>query len=194
MYKAAAVLSRLQFACLQKRRLLVRYLASLVCKQPMVNSPTQSHQHNRASTSNNSQLRRACWETILLVEDEQCLRTLASIFLSRQGYRVLEASHPDEAIAISESHDGDIQLLLTDVTLPGIDGRALAQQIQKQRPEIKVLYVSGYPEEILQQLDSPTSDLPFLEKPFTLERLANKIRELLDSAGHATSVEMRAAS
>ena len=160
----------------------------------MVNSPTQPYRHNTSSTSSDSQLRPLCWETILLVEDEQCLRTLASVFLSRQGYKVLEASRPDEAITISKNHDGDIQLLLTDVTLPGIDGRALAQQIQKQRAEIKVLYVSGYPEEILQQLDSATPDLPFLEKPFTLDGLANKIRELLDSAGRGTSAAMRAAS
>jgi two-component system cell cycle sensor histidine kinase/response regulator CckA len=158
----------------------------------MAKSPTQPHQRNTSSTSSHGQRLRGS-ETILLVEDEQCLRTLASVFLGRQGYRVLEASLPNEAIAISEKHDGDIQLLLTDVTLPGMDGRALAQHILKQRPKTKVLYVSGYPKEILQQLNSPTPEISFMEKPFTLEALGEKIRELLDSAGGSTDAEMRAA-
>ena len=132
-------------------------------------------------------------QTILLVEDEQSLRTLASVFLRRKGYRVLEASLPEQAIAISNSHEAEIQLLLTDVTLPGMNGRALAEDIQKKRTKIKVLYVSGYPEEILQQADSPTLDNCFLEKPFTLEALAKKIRDLLDSAEDSAGAEMRVA-
>jgi DNA-binding NtrC family response regulator len=132
-------------------------------------------------------------QTILLVEDEQCLRALSAVFLRRQGYQVLEASLPGEAISIAQKHDGEIQLLLTDVTLPGMDGHLLAQQIQVLRPNIKVLYVSGYPQESLQAFENPPADFSFMEKPFALQALGMKIREMLNLSENSPAAEMLAA-
>lgn len=119
-------------------------------------------------------------ETILLAEDEASLRRLTRATLEQSGYKVLEAKDGVEALAVSEASDLPIDLLLTDVVMPGMGGRALAQELTRQRPEMKVVYMSGYTGQGVgtQGPIDPGSD--FLSKPFTGVVLARKIREALD--------------
>jgi PAS domain S-box-containing protein len=119
-------------------------------------------------------------ETVLLVEDEEIVRELARRILERQGYTVLIAGHPEAALRISESHTGDIDLLVTDVVMPGMSGRDLADRLLLSRPKTKVLYVSGYTDDAIVQhgvLD-PTVDL--VQKPFKPNELAQRVRKVLD--------------
>ena len=121
-------------------------------------------------------------ETILLTEDDEQVRELASEALTASGYNVLVAETPQAAISICRGRAQDVDLLLTDVVMPGIGGRELAIQIASMRPEIKVLYMSGYtPQAILHhgELDASTF---FIQKPFTPSSLAAKVREVLDYA------------
>ena len=114
-------------------------------------------------------------ETILLVEDENGIRVLTKAFLEQQGYAVLPATNGPEALALAENYSGPIHLLLTDVIMPGMRGTELAARLQAKRPEVRVLYVSGYPEE---EITDP--DAAFLEKPFPMEELGFRLRRLLD--------------
>ncbi len=119
-------------------------------------------------------------ETILLVEDEESLRRLTRTSLELSGYKVLEAKDGIDALEASNRHDGPIDLLLTDIVMPGMGGRALAQELIVRHPEIRIVYMSGYTG---QAVDSHGPILPgsdFLSKPFTCEILARKIREALD--------------
>ncbi len=119
-------------------------------------------------------------ETILLVEDQSSLRELAQIMLEKDGYRVLAAESPAKALEIAEECEDAIHLLVTDVVLPGMNGRVLAERLSKRRPETKILFVSGYTEDIIAhhgELDPGTN---FLEKPFTHETLSAKVRAVLD--------------
>jgi PAS domain S-box-containing protein len=120
-------------------------------------------------------------ETILLVEDEGNLRYLARQYLEQQGYVVLEAAEGDSALQLSSSHKGPIHLLLTDVVMPGMNGRELATQVTRARPEMKVLYMSGYTENAIGHNGTLDSGIVLLQKPFTLPDLKAKVRELLDS-------------
>ncbi|MBZ5696521.1 MAG: PAS domain S-box protein [Acidobacteriia bacterium] len=119
-------------------------------------------------------------ETILLAEDETSLRTLTRTTLELCGYKVLEAKDGVEALEVSERHAGPIELLLTDIVMPGMGGRPLAQELTRRRPEIRVVYMSGYTGQAVgaQGPVEPGSD--FLPKPFTREALTRKIREALD--------------
>lgn len=121
-------------------------------------------------------------ETVLLVEDEPALRDLINHALSANGFTVLDAISPMDAIALSRRHTGPVHLLLTDVTMPGMDGPALAKQIQKERPEIKVLYMSGYATNFMMHDGGVAPGTNFLEKPFHPSTLLNKVREVLDSS------------
>jgi PAS domain S-box-containing protein len=120
-------------------------------------------------------------EIVLLVEDEAQVRTLARNVLRRAGYRVLEAATPGEAILISEQHDGPIDLLLTDVVMPRMGGHALALRLRAQRPEMKVLYLSGYTDDTVLRHGVELGELAFLAKPFTPAVLSAKLRAVLDS-------------
>jgi PAS domain S-box-containing protein len=120
-------------------------------------------------------------ETILLVEDEESLRQMGRVFLERQGYVVLEAVDGASAIQISSSYPGHIHLLLTDVIMPGMNGRELAQRISAVRPETRVLYMSGYTENVIGHNGMLDEGIVFLQKPFTLPALKTKVREVLDS-------------
>ena len=121
------------------------------------------------------------YETILLVEDEGNLRRLAREYLELQGYRVLEAAEGTTAIQISKVHEGPIHLLLTDVIMPGMNGRELAQQLLQARPETKVLYMSGYTENAIGHNGTLDAGVTLLQKPFTLPALKAKVREMLDT-------------
>jgi two-component system cell cycle sensor histidine kinase/response regulator CckA len=119
-------------------------------------------------------------ETVLVVEDEEIVRNLASEALDMLGYSVLAAGDPDEAKTICADHAGTIDLLLTDVVLPGMDGRSLFEKLSPQRPKMKVLYVSGYTENFVVHHGILDPGVNFLPKPFTVDGLARKVREVLD--------------
>ncbi len=120
-------------------------------------------------------------ETILLVEDEPNLRRLAQQYLEKQGYRILEAEDGAAALQIVAGHQGKIDLLLTDVVMPGMNGRELATQITGQRPEIRVLYMSGYTENAIGHDGLLEAGINLLQKPFSLPALKERVRELIDS-------------
>jgi PAS domain S-box-containing protein len=120
-------------------------------------------------------------ETILLVEDEANLRYLARQFLEKQGYRVIEAADGVVAVQIAVAHSGVIHLLLTDVIMPGMNGRELAQRMAEIRPNTKVLYMSGYTENVIGHNGTLDAGVRLLQKPFTLRDLKSKVREVLDS-------------
>jgi PAS domain S-box-containing protein len=119
-------------------------------------------------------------ETVLLVEDEGDVRALARLVLERRGYRVLEAAHAPEALQLARSYPGPIDLLVTDVVMPHMNGRALAIELAVIRPEVKVLYMSGYPEEELAGHHLDEGGGAFLAKPFHAEELARRVRDVLD--------------
>jgi CheY-like chemotaxis protein len=120
-------------------------------------------------------------ETILVVEDEDEVRKLALGILSRQGYRVLDASHGGDALLMMEQTREPIQLLLTDVVMPGISGPDFARRLKFIYPDLKVLYMSGYADNVIFQQGILDHAMAFLQKPFTVERLAGKVREVLDA-------------
>ncbi|MGQ9631470.1 MAG: PAS domain-containing protein [bacterium] len=119
-------------------------------------------------------------ETVLLVEDEDVVRELARRSLLHYGYTVLEARRPEEALQICEQHEGSIHLLVTDVVMPGMSGRELAERLASLRPETKVLYMSGYADNVIVHYGVLDLGAPFLQKPFAPEALARKVREVLD--------------
>jgi signal transduction histidine kinase len=121
-------------------------------------------------------------ETILLAEDERLVRVLAQKVLERAGYRVLVATGGTEALALAEHHDGPIHLLLTDVVMPEMNGRELARRLAALRPGVRVLYMSGYADEAVAQHGVLDPGTAFLQKPFTPEGLAKKVRGVLDGA------------
>ncbi len=119
-------------------------------------------------------------ETILLVEDQPALLELFRKLLRRDGYQVMAASTPAEALRISQRHPGRVDVLMTDVVLPGMNGRILAEKFAKVHPETRVLFVSGFTENVVTQQGKPDSETSFLQKPFTHQDLSQKIREILD--------------
>jgi len=121
-------------------------------------------------------------ETILLVEDEATVRQLARRFLEAKGYSVLEAPNGNEALERAASHAHRIDLLVTDLVMPGMSGREVAQRLSALRPGLKVLFVSGYTDDLAIRRSVAESDVPFLQKPFTADALARKVRQVLDSA------------
>jgi CheY-like chemotaxis protein len=122
-------------------------------------------------------------ETILLVEDEEPVRSLLRGILKARGYAVLEAGRPEEALLICQQHEGPIHLLLTDVVMPEMGGRELAKQLEIVRPETKVLYMSGYTDDSIVHRGVSEARTTLLQKPFTPELLARKVREVLDTSG-----------
>jgi len=120
-------------------------------------------------------------ETILLVEDETNLRYLARQYLEKQGYKVIEAADGAVAMQIAVAHDKVIHLLLTDVIMPGMNGRELAQRICEIRPNVKVLYMSGYTENVIGHDGMLDAGVRLLQKPFNLRDLKSIVREVLDA-------------
>ncbi len=121
-------------------------------------------------------------ETVLLVEDEQAVRAIAIATLKHHGYHVLEAQSPDEALTICESFEAEIDILVTDVVMPKMNGRDLATRVERMRPGIRVLFMSGYSEDVIAHQGVLDEDLAFLQKPFSPEGLARKVREVIDGA------------
>ena len=128
-------------------------------------------------------------ETVLLVEDAAPVRTLARRSLEARGYRVLEAPDGPSALTLSASHGGGIDILVTDVVMPGMSGRELAERLAPQRPSMKVLYTSGYTDDTMVRQGVLTAGVAFLQKPFVPDTLARKVRDVLDGEQGAGSRE-----
>ena len=118
-------------------------------------------------------------ETILLVEDEASVRELVRDTLSSRGYRILEAANGNDALQLAASHSEPIHLIVTDVIMPGLGGIELAQQLLAERPNTRVLYLSGYAEDVFANPLTTDPNTAFLQKPFTLQSLSRKVREVL---------------
>jgi two-component system, cell cycle sensor histidine kinase and response regulator CckA len=118
---------------------------------------------------------------VLLVEDEDMVRHLASELLEESGYLVLSANGGEEAISFATKHKEQIDLLITDVVMPNISGKEVAEQLKKIHPETKVLFMSGYTDEAIVHHGIVDSNIAFIQKPFSEQALAHKIREVLDS-------------
>jgi len=121
-------------------------------------------------------------ETVLVVEDEASVRTLAVRILIDHGYYVLEASNGSEALRIAKEYEGKLHMIVTDVIMPGMSGKTMAAQLEAMRPDIKVLYISGYTDNAIVHHGILDSNVAFLQKPFSIEGLARKVREVLDAA------------
>jgi hypothetical protein len=126
-------------------------------------------------------------ETILLVEDESGVRAFARTVLQRFGYHVLEAASAEAALSLLETHRGPVDLLLTDVVLPGIDGRELAVRVRADRSDVPVLFMSGYASELRTVDGFLAPGVPLLEKPFTAQVLLTRTRQLLNAGGKAST-------
>lgn len=124
---------------------------------------------------------RGC-ETVLVVEDQALLRKVVVSMLEQDGYKVLSAQDPQQGLELARAHKGAIDLLISDVIMPGMNGRAFAEQLNLTRPGTKVLFVSGYTENIVSHHGQLEVGSGFLQKPFTYELLGRKVREILDHA------------
>jgi CheY-like chemotaxis protein len=120
-------------------------------------------------------------ETILFVEDEPTVRQAGVAVLRRLGYSVIEARNAKEALAIAGTQSPDIQLVISDVIMPGMDGPSLVEQLRLRAPRIASLLMSGYTGDVLLQRGGLPADQPFLEKPFSAAALGAKVREVLDT-------------
>jgi two-component system, cell cycle sensor histidine kinase and response regulator CckA len=118
-------------------------------------------------------------ETVLLVEDEESVRQLVRDTLEARGYKVVEAEDGEVGLAAANRYEGKIDLVITDVVMPGLSGRELVERLAKTRPETKVLYLSGYTEDAVISEGTLESGTAFLQKPFTLQNLSKKVREVL---------------
>ncbi len=122
-------------------------------------------------------------ETVLVVEDEPMILDLTTTMLELQGYTVLPAARPDEAILLARDHAGRIDLLMTDVIMPGMNGRELAAQLAPLHPEMRQLFMSGYTANVIAHHGVLDEDVHFIQKPFSLKELAAKVREVLVGGG-----------
>ena len=125
-------------------------------------------------------------ETVLLVEDEESVRTLVRETLVRVGYKVMDASDPLEARQLSDRYRKPIHLLITDVVMPKFSGRELAEELRARRPGMKVLYMSGYTDSAIVNTGILQQEVAFLQKPFTPAALTEKVREVLESGSRTT--------
>jgi PAS domain S-box-containing protein len=139
---------------------------------PAIDQEAEPAQETRSNASGS--------ETVLLVEDEDTVRSLAAEVLRRNGYAVLEARHSLEALRLVERHQESIDLMVTDIVMSHMTGRDLAERIRAGRPSMKVLFISGYVDHVSVQREL-AAGMPFLQKPFTPEAFARKVRDVLDN-------------
>jgi PAS domain S-box-containing protein len=119
-------------------------------------------------------------ETILLVEDEDTILSLAERYLRRKGYKVLVARDPEEALEAARTHEGEIDLLLSDVVMPGMNGKQLETQLRERQPDFRTLFMSGYTANVIARRGVLEEGVQFIQKPFTMSTLAHRVREVLD--------------
>jgi CheY-like chemotaxis protein len=136
--------------------------------------PTQSKQQELGTDDVGS-------ETILLVEDEDSVRDLAQRILQSRGYKVLAAQHGGDALQIASVADQQIDLVVTDVVMPGMSGRELVDMLLARTPGVRVLYMSGYTDDDIVRRGLLTSNVSFLQKPFTAKSLGRRVRSVLDA-------------
>ncbi len=120
-------------------------------------------------------------ETVLVVEDEPAILALSKTMLEELGYRVLAAASPDEAIRIAHVHTSELHLLLTDMVMPKMNGQELSVHIVSRHPRIKCLFMSGYSVDVIVHHGVADKNIPFIQKPFTIKALSDKLREVLDA-------------
>ncbi len=143
---------------------------------PCVASPVEPE-----ATPDDSELQTGKGETILLVEDEASILKMGRMMLEALGYQVLTAEGPHEALAVAAKHDGTIDLLVTDVIMPEMNGREMAETLIAERPDLRCLYMSGFSANKIADQGILDPDTHFIQKPFTIEQLASRIREALRS-------------
>ena len=146
---------------------------------PAVDAPTEDLGRAAAPATD-----LAGTETVLLVEDDEQLLHLAQRALAARGYTVLAADRGATALDIARRHRGSIHALLTDVSIPDMDGRALAAALRAERPEMRLLYMSGYADQAIVHHGVLDADVAYLPKPFTTEAIARRVREVLDAPAH----------
>jgi two-component system cell cycle sensor histidine kinase/response regulator CckA len=117
--------------------------------------------------------------TVLLVEDEDAVRSFAARALGQRGYHVLEAATGAEALDVFNGHEGDVDLVVSDVVMPEMDGPTLCEQLRRERPDLKVIFISGYAEDAFRQHLAENEDFMFLQKPFDLKELAAAVKAAL---------------
>ncbi len=145
----------------------------------LVEKPRAKPPSMRRSRSLEANVPMAQGETVMIIDDERPVLDIGGRLLASLGYAVLEAKNADEAIALARTHPGDIDLLLTDVIMPDLNGPELAKEIKNIRPGIKVVFMSGYTADQLEVSGIPRDEVSLLEKPFNLSTLAHMIREVL---------------
>ena len=121
-------------------------------------------------------------ETVLIVEDQEAVRSFAKAALRQHGYQVIHAGDGDQALSVAKQHSGQIHLLITDVIMPGINGKELSIRLKELCPNLKVLFISGYTADVIAQRGVLDPGVAFLHKPFGQEELAQKVREVLDAS------------
>jgi CheY-like chemotaxis protein len=126
-------------------------------------------------------------ETILLVEDERAILRAVSRMLERQGYTVLTASTPGQALRLAAERDGHIDLLMTDVIMPEMNGRDLARNLLSSRPRLKTLFMSGYTADVIAHRGVLDEGVSFIQKPFSLEELAAAVRQVVDQGSRPST-------
>jgi two-component system cell cycle sensor histidine kinase/response regulator CckA len=141
---------------------------------PLADAPAESSADTSASGAPDGT------ETILLAEDEDIVRALVRELLEARGYAVLEAAHPEDALELGRSHAGPLDLLLTDVVMPGMSGQALAEKLVRLRPDLPVLYTSAYTNGRIADRLGANGNVNFIQKPFSAEELATKVREVIE--------------
>jgi len=125
-------------------------------------------------------------QVVLVVDDEQGLRDLVCRTLQAQGYRTLEAGHGAEALEVIETSPDPVDLVVTDVVMPGMDGRELGRRLAQRWPDLPILYISAYEVNDIFSRGSPRDSAPFLQKPFPMDGLITTIRSLIERRSPAT--------
>jgi len=133
----------------------------------------------KVAAASTGEIPRGRGETVLLVEDEKSLLETCGFFLEALGYKVLTAALPAAALGMAALHKGDIHLLFTDVIMPGMNGRELAERLLENRPALKVLFMSGYTADVILNQQAPAAGMHFMQKPFSRDAMARKVREVL---------------